>query len=98
MRFYRAMLVVIVIALLILGLNTSNQGINRLTLEQRGPVLGLTLDDQAVNVQFLSKDYDISRDKLLIEMQEVGKGLNLLMERVKNHFIRIWVIFKAVIR
>ncbi|MEN6348528.1 MAG: hypothetical protein ABFD08_03890 [Syntrophomonas sp.] len=95
-KIYRAMLVALLFGLVILGLNTSNQGINRLTMENRGPVMGLNIDSKDINVQFLSENYAIPRDKLLVDKEEMKNGLQVVIERVKNHFIKIWVIFKAV--
>ncbi len=59
MRTYRFLIVIILVLLVIIGLNTSNNGINRLTQEHRGPVLGVKLQHNQVMLQFLSRDYSV---------------------------------------
>lgn len=64
MKFYQVLMTIVVLLLVVLGLNISNQGVNKLTLDQRGAVLacGLTRDD--ICLQVLGHEYAYPRDKL----------------------------------
>jgi hypothetical protein len=60
-----------------LGLNTSNQGINSLTLEARQPVIGWQSQGDELNIFALGVTH--SYDK-----REVGEDIMMVWEQVKT--------------
>jgi hypothetical protein len=75
-RWYRFLLVLTIVILVILGLNTSNQGINSLTLEARKPVIGWQYQGDNFNIFALGETH--SYDK-----KEAEKNIILIWQQVK---------------
>lgn len=73
----RISLVVCVILLVIIGLNTSNQGINQVSGELRGPVVALGINRHEIHGDWLGKEYGLSWQRLkqlaAVWTQEAGK-------------------------
>lgn len=95
-RVYRVLLVLVLVSLVIMGLNTSNQGISRLTSENRGQVIGVAFNNDAVKLQLCSKDYVYASDKLRDQSKDIAAELKTLGEQAKSYTFRIWRIFKAL--
>lgn len=90
----RFILVLILIYLVIAGLNISNQGINNLSMEDRGPVAGISYDSNNLEMQLMGKEY--SHHQLLDDYAYlVEKGRNEMRD-VNDYFGKMWRIFKAV--
>lgn len=96
-RVYRVLLVLVLVGLVIMGLNTSNQGISRLTTENRGQVVGVAFNNDAVKLQLCSKNYVYAGDRLRDQGQDIAAELKTLGEQAKNYTFRIWRIFKAIV-
>lgn len=64
MKFYQVLMTLTVLLLVILGLNISNQGINKLTLDRRGAILAGELTREDICLQVLGYEYAYPRDKL----------------------------------
>ena len=95
-RLYRPLLVLTILILVILALNTSNQGINSLTLEARQPVIGWQNQGDKLNIFALGETH--SYDK-----REAGKDIMLVWQQVKtgaqvtgDHLLRIIINFKVL--
>ena len=76
-KSYRPLLVLTILILVILGLNTSNQGINSLTLDARKPVIGWQNQGDKLNVFALGETH--SYDK-----REAGKDIMMIWQQVKT--------------
>lgn len=96
-RIYRVLLLMLLISLVIMGLNTSNKGIARLTAEDRGQVIGVNFQDKDFKLQAFSKDYVYSRDKLLAEETDITAKIRIMGKQSKEYLLRIWKIFIAII-
>ncbi|WP_054691925.1 hypothetical protein [Syntrophomonas palmitatica] len=64
MRFHKVLIVLGIFGLFIAGLNTANQGINCLTLDNRQPVVGLKISNEGIYVIALGQGYEYDQDKL----------------------------------
>lgn len=98
MKLTRVLMSIALFILVILGLNLSNQGINRLTLDQRGAILALGLNHSDIKLQVMGNNYAYSRDKLgQLNCQLAGKARKLYREvlRYSTHYKDI---FDTVIR
>lgn len=67
-------LIVVLIILVVTGLNVSNRGVNLLTGEKRGPVVGVTVNGQHVGVQWLGDNYVCDRQTLEGGLKYVKAG------------------------
>ncbi|MDD4170972.1 MAG: hypothetical protein PHQ94_01900 [Syntrophomonas sp.] len=76
LRLYRTSLVLAILVLVILGLNTSTQGMNSLTLNNQKPVLGFETDDDEVNVFTLGESHSYNK-------QQVVRNINSTVQRVQ---------------
>lgn len=76
-RLYRPLLVLTILILMILGLNTSNQGINSLTLDARKPVIGWQAKGDNFNIFALGETH--SYDK-----RAAGGDIMLVWQQVKT--------------
>lgn len=90
----RPLLVIIIFILVVLGLNTSNQGLGSLTAENRKPILGVNRDHDAVNLVFLGENRAFNKDKLSTNVT-LQKTLDIIRDGY-YYFHRIWRIFYAV--
>jgi len=64
MKFNQVLMTITVLLLAILGLNISNQGINKLTLDRRAAILDCGLSRDDIRLQVLGQEYTYPRDKL----------------------------------
>ncbi|MDD2619306.1 MAG: hypothetical protein PHC92_01345 [Syntrophomonadaceae bacterium] len=96
-KAYRVLMVLLLISLVVIGLNISNQGISRLTTENRGQVIGMNFDNNDINLQVCSKEYNYSTDKIIDKERDVAAELKLAGENSIEYLSRIWRIIKAVI-
>lgn len=92
----RTLLVLVLIILVVLGLNASNQGINQLTMENRQSVIGLNLKTETPSMLIMGETYDLQGDKIIDCVSPWWqKGKDILI-RCQEYFSKIWRIFKAV--
>lgn len=87
-------LVILLLITFVLGLNTSSKGISSLTLDDRGPVLGISKSDNKIVVTVMGNKYDLEYQKLSLgtTMHQTRK---LALDT--THYVqRIWRIFYAV--
>ncbi|MGR6835409.1 hypothetical protein [Syntrophomonas erecta] len=88
----QTVLVIMVILLTVAGLNVSNQGINQLTLEDRGPVLDIGVSHDHIQVVLAGDEYQWP--------WEGGKKLMVIAADLWNNGVdylyKIWDIFNIV--
>jgi hypothetical protein len=84
------------ILLVIMGLNTSNQGINSLTRNEGQAVFNLDYNEGDIRVHALGNSYNYSLDRLGTDLQLVGNKARELPNDITNYLKRIWIIFDAV--
>jgi len=75
-KICRIFIVLLLTSLVIMGLNTSNQGINDLTMANRNAVIRLSLDNDSINLDLLGKRHNWSESKF-------PDGLRLFWEKGK---------------
>lgn len=88
--------VVIILLLVISALNISNQAINSLTMENRGPVFAVSLGEQDISIYFLGQNHLYSKDKLA---NAITIGIDysyLLFDKVYNYLYKIWNISNII--
>lgn len=96
MRCYRLLMIIGLVILVVLGLNTSNQGINNLTREERGAVLDLDRNGSSVVLEAIGNSYYYSLDKLAPSIPWVkDKGQGIITGWIE-YLKKIWIIFDAV--
>lgn len=96
-RACQLLLVLVLVSLVIMGLNTSNQGISRLTTENRGQVIGLAFNNDAIKLQFCSQDYVYTGEQLRARGEDITAELESLGNQAKDYSLRIWRIFRAIV-
>lgn len=96
MRWHQLVILAGLIFLVIIGLNTSNQGINSLTREERQAVLNLDYNQGDIKVEALGNSYDYSLDKLGTDLQSMGGKTKELFYDIIDYLKKIWTIFDAV--
>ena len=94
---YQFSLVLVVIALVVVGLNISNQGINSLTRASRGPIVGCKVEDQLINVFALGEKYSYAKEDLWHKLSWAGEQVVVFMHSVKDYLVRIWIVSRALI-
>lgn len=92
MRFYQLLMLLGLVFLVVLGLNTSNQGINNLTREERQAVLNVDYSEGDIRVEALGNSHSYSLDRLNTSLP----GLKQQGRSVINYLKKIWTIFDAV--
>ncbi|QGU00003.1 hypothetical protein SYNTR_1409 [Candidatus Syntrophocurvum alkaliphilum] len=95
-NIWQLFLVFVVIVITILGLNVSNQAINSLVLENRGPIISVALENHDLNVAFLGEIYTLEKETSQKFITIVKEYTLSGYEAVKNHMLKIWNIFYAV--
>ncbi len=70
-RMYQSLLVLAVLMLMILGLNTSNQGINSLTLDAAKPVLGWYNQGDNLHIFTLGQTHSYDKREAREDVKEV---------------------------
>lgn len=96
MRLKQLFILAGLIFLVIMGLNTSNQGINSLTREERQAVLNLDYQQGDIRVDALGNSYNYSLDKLGTDLKSAGNKTRELFYDTTDYLKRIWIIFDAV--
>ncbi|ABI68887.1 hypothetical protein [Syntrophomonas wolfei] len=89
-------LIFILLVLFIGGLNLSNQGINHLTLDNRGPVFACNYEQGSLNLQLLSQDYKVSPELVNYEWQLLRQTAKNQGQQAVQYLNKSWLIFKAI--
>lgn len=96
MKLYQLIILGGLIFLVIMGLNTSNQGINSLTREERQAVFDLGYDQEKIRVDVLGNSYTYSLDRLGSDLHLLGNKSRKLFNDTTDYLKRIWVIFDTI--
>lgn len=96
-RLNQFVMIIGLFVLVILGLNLSNQGINHLTMDQRGAILALGLKQRDIDLQVLGRNYSYSRDKLGQLNHRLAGQAGKLYREVRLYSNHCRDIFDAVI-
>jgi hypothetical protein len=96
MKFYQLLMLGGLILLVIMGLNTSNQGINSLTRDEGQAVFNLDYNEGDIRVDALGNSYNYSLDRLGTDIYRIGNKARELPTDITNYLKRIWIIFDAV--
>lgn len=71
----KAGLVFLLIWLIVLGLNTSNQGINQLSGETRGPVVNIRMHNQVLHWDWLGQGHDYQLVRIKGDVKVLGERI-----------------------
>lgn len=96
MKFYQLLMLGGLILLVIMGLNTSNQGVNSLTREEGQAVFNLDYNEGDIRVDALGNSYNYSLDRLGTDVYRIGNKAREFPTDITNYLKRIWIIFDAV--
>jgi hypothetical protein len=96
MKFYQILILGGLILLVIMGLNTSNQGINSLTLDERQSILNLDYNQGDIRIDALGNSYNYSLDRLGTDFKSAGNKAGEVFYDTIDYLKRIWIIFDAV--
>lgn len=88
--------VAILLLLIISGLNISNQAINSLTMENRGPVFAINLDESNISIHLLGENHLYSKDKLAGVITVGSEYSRRAYDEVYNYLYRIWNISNII--
>lgn len=94
-------LIAILVFLVVIALNISNRSINLLTGENRGPVVGVTVNGENIGVQWLGENYNCDRQTLedsldyvkaesRVLWQQAGRCLGKVQEFWRDICPEIW--------
>jgi hypothetical protein len=96
MRFYQLLLITGVIILVVLGLNTSNHGINNLTRADRHGVLALDYDNGNIKIDTMGASHTYSLDRLQDNLSALKDKSSRIFIEVRDYLKSIWTIFECV--
>ena len=91
-----SLLIMGLIILVILGLNTSNQGISSLTAEERKPVIGWQIENQQIQVIALGQEYSLSRRDISQASQGLLQDAKQQRCACVDYLKKIWTIFNVL--
>ncbi len=84
------MVLVLMITLLALALNISNESINQLTGEERKAVIAVDMDDKNIYLQVLGKEHHISEP-----VEKSSELYDHYCSLIRNYLLNIWIVFDA---
>lgn len=96
MKLHQLFIIAGLIFLVIMGLNTSNQGINSLTRDEHQAVFNLDYKQGEIRVDALGNSYNYSLDRLGTDLHLLGNKSRELFNNTIDYLKRIWIIFNAV--
>lgn len=94
---YRISAVFIILMLVIFGLNTSNQGMNSLTLQTRQPVVGLQTQGNTISIFTLGESHKYGKQEMVSEIMQVRNQLWIYAQVTSDYILRIVKIMKALL-
>lgn len=86
-RIARAALVLILVWLTALGLNTSNQGVNQLSGQTRGPVIYVSWHNQVLHWDWLGQGHDYPLARVKRDMKGLGDRLCKYLQGLEERFL-----------
>jgi len=95
-KAYRFILIISLILLVAAGLNISNQGINRLTMESRPAVIGADTGKDYLSITALGQPYFWTKEKVLLGMNNMVYLIKPYVLDAKDYVLRIWRIFRVL--
>jgi len=81
-----------IVALVVVGLNISNESINQLTGETHKAVIALNVDDDIVYLELLGEEYKYVPESVGPAVQSLWEYL----DTIRDYLLRIWRIFDTV--
>lgn len=87
------LLIAVLLALVVSGLNVSGQGISSLTAEKQHPVLGLQMEKQQINIFALGQEYSVSSGEVSRVWQNALQDAAQFYRLSIDYLKKIWTIF-----
>lgn len=95
-KVYRLLATLLVVVLVVLGLNISNQGTSSLTMENQKPLIGFALEKESINIFALGEQYSYSSEDISQESNNIFHKVQELYEAVIHYLKRIWTLFRLI--
>ena len=95
-KILSSLMVLAVVTLIILGLNTSSQGISSLTAEDKKPVVGLKIENHKIGVIALGEQYNFSYQDITQAGHGVLREAQLQSDSLAHYMKKIWKIFEVL--
>ncbi|HWP95542.1 MAG TPA: hypothetical protein VN426_01710 [Syntrophomonadaceae bacterium] len=83
-KIYHLIVLSLLLTLVIIGLNTSNEAINQVSRESRGPVAFLQWQDHVLHVDWLGRGYDYPLQRFMEDMGHWRDQVNDLLIRSRH--------------
>lgn len=96
MRVCRSLMIMLVIVLVILGLNTSNQATNSLARESQKPLIGFNVERENINIFAMGEQYSYSRQELSQESSGALHEAKQILKSINDYFKKVWTIFRVI--
>ncbi len=95
-KVYRPIMILLLIMLIILGLNTSNQAVNSLTRENPKPLIGFNIEQDNINIFAMGEQYSYSRQELSEESDGILHEAGEIFNSISDYCKKIWKIFRVI--
>jgi len=92
---YRISAVLVILMLVMFGLNTSNQGINSLTMQTRQPVIGVQTQGNSVSIFTLGESHNYNKQSIASEIMQARSQLWICGQVTTDYMLRIAKVVKA---
>ncbi len=86
-----SMALVLIITLMAVALNISNDSINQLTGEERKAVIAVDIEDSNIYLQMLGEEYEFSEP-----VERSSQLFDDYCSSIRNYLLNIWIIFDTV--
>ena len=97
MNAYRFFLVLAILILVAAGLNTSNQGINRLTMASRPAVIAAEAGQNHLQVIALGQQYTWSVQGFMAGFEHLWLKVKNGVKATLQYLSKIWLIFRVLV-
>lgn len=86
-----------ILILVICGLNTSNQGMNSLTLQNRKPVVGLQTQGDAISIYTLGQSHNYDKEAITGEIMQLWDRVRSYGRSAGSYVLQMVEFMKASI-
>ena len=95
-KLYRTLLVLGILILVISGLNTSNQGINSLTLQNRNPVVGLQNQGNTISIFTLGQSHSYGKQEIVSKIIQARSQVWIHAQAASNYMLQMITTLKGL--
>lgn len=95
-KVYRFLATLLVVVLVVLGLNASNQGTSSLTLQNQKPLVGFSMEKENINIFALGEQYSYNSEDISQESSNIFNTIKEIFWAFINYLKKIWTIFRVI--